>query len=126
MITSDQRQTQHALTALAHTTYGRRRLIATCAEEYLAQIDRLRLPVGYSSPITDDRGNRADAYRMRRGDQFARMLGIACHPSDEHLPATARAVLDIVDAPVRQLTAAATATGQPHLVAALHIAGVAA
>ncbi|MFD4855125.1 hypothetical protein [Streptomyces atratus] len=126
MITFDQRQTQHALTALARTTPGRRRLIAACAEEYLAQVDRRRLPVGYHKPILDDRSNRVDAFSMRRGDQFARMLGIACRPSNEHLPATARAVLDVVDAPVRKLTAAATATGQPHLIAVLHIAGVAA
>ncbi|MFE2930638.1 hypothetical protein [Streptomyces sp. NPDC059278] len=126
MITSDQRQTQHALTALAHTTPGRRRLIATCAEEYLAQVDHKRLPVGYQRAILNDRSNRADAYRMRRGEQLAQMLGISCRPSDPQLPDTARAVIGAVDTPVRKLTATAVATGQPHLIAALYIAGVAA
>jgi hypothetical protein len=116
------RQTRHALTALTHTTPGRRRIIQAAADNYLSQIDRRRLPVGYNQPIIDDRANHADAYRMRQGDTFARMLGIACHPADEHLPDTARAVLATIDAPVRELTAAAYASGQPVLVAVLWLA----
>ncbi|MFI7315165.1 hypothetical protein [Streptomyces hygroscopicus] len=117
------RQIRHALTALAHTTPGRRRVIQAAAEDYLAQIDRRRLPVGYNRAILSDHDNRADAYRMRRGQTFARMLGLAVHPADEHLPDTARAALEAIDAPVRQLTAAATASGQPLLVAVAHCAG---
>ncbi|MFE7105611.1 hypothetical protein ACFU98_10700 [Streptomyces sp. NPDC057575] len=124
MSTADQRQAQHALAALAHTSPGRRRLIAACAEEYLSQVDRRRLPLGWGQPITDDHFNRADAYEMRRGNVFARMLGISCRPSDPQLPDTARAVLAAIDAPVRKLTATAVATGQPRLVAALYIAGL--
>ncbi|MER6607355.1 hypothetical protein ABT282_15935 [Streptomyces sp. NPDC000927] len=126
MIAADQRQTRHALAALAHTTPGRRRLIAAYAEEYLSQVERRRLPLGWNVPITDDHYNRVDAYRHRRGDAFASMLGIACRASDPRLPDTARAVIDAVDAPVRKLIATAVATGQPNLIAALYIAGVAA
>jgi hypothetical protein len=116
------RQIAHALAALARTTPGRRRFIQAAAEEYLSQVDRRVLPRGYDMPIATEAGNRADAYRMRRGWTVAQMLGIACRPSDRHLPATARAVLAAIDAPVQQLTAAATATGQPLLVAVLHVA----
>ncbi|MEV8402602.1 hypothetical protein [Streptomyces niveus] len=115
-------QTRHALTALASTTPGRRRFIEAAAEEYLSQVDRRRLPVGYHRAIPSDRANRTDAYRMRGGHQFARLLGIACHPTDEHLPGTARAVLAEIAAPIRQLTDAATASGQPTLVATLWLA----
>ncbi|MEU3976869.1 hypothetical protein [Streptomyces bacillaris] len=117
------RQTAHALTALATLTPGRRRVIQAAAEEYLSQIDRHRLPLGYDLPITLDHSNRADAYRMRRGETFARMLGISCQPSDADLPDTARAVLATINAPVDQLTARATATGQPAAIALLHLLG---
>lgn len=120
------RQTRHALTALARTTPGRRNLIAARAAKYVAQIDRRILPLGHDAPIGNDRLNRIDAYRMRGGDQVARMLGIACRPEDTSLPNTARAVLDAVDATPRRLAALAHATGHPHLVAALHVAGVTA
>lgn len=114
-------QTRHALTALNRTTTGRRRVIQAAAEEYLSQVDRRRLPMGWVQPITDDRFNRVDAYRMRRGDLFARMLGIACRPSDPQLPDTARAVLAELNATVDQLTARAMATGQPNAVALVHL-----
>lgn len=117
------RQTSHALTALATLTPGRRHVIQAAAEEYLSQIDRRRLPLGYDQPITDDRINRADAYQMRRGDVFTRMLGIACQPSDAQLPDTARAVLAAIDAPVTELTTRAEATGHPDLIALLHLLG---
>lgn len=115
------RQIRHALTALTHTTPARRHTIAAAAADYLSQIDHHRLPVGYRAPITDERTNRIDAYRMRRGHQFARMLGLGVRPDDAHLPATARAVLDQLDAPVIRLTAAAETTGAPGVVALLHI-----
>jgi hypothetical protein len=120
--TAQSRQTIHALTALAYTTPGRRHAIQTAAENYLSQVERRHLPVGYKLPILNDRINRADAYRMRCGDTFARMLGIACRPSDEYLPDTARAVLDAINAPVDQLTELATASGQPMTVAVLWLA----
>lgn len=117
------RQTRHALAMLATTTPGRRRVIQAAAEEYLSQIDRRRLPMGYDVPITLDHSNRADAYRMRRGDVFARMLGISCQPSDADLPDTARAVLAAINTTVTQLSAHAEVTGQPAAVAFLHILG---
>ena len=115
------RQARHALTALAALTPGRRRVVQAAAENYLSQIDRRHLPVGYTQPINDDRINRADAYHMRRGETFARMLGIACQPADANLPDTARAVLAAINAPVDELTNKATSTGQPFAVALLHI-----
>ena len=115
------RQISHALTALARTTPGRRRVIQAAAEKYLAQVERRWLPVGYTHPIDDDRLNRVDAFRMRRGDTLARMLGLACRPDDEHLPDTARAVLAAINAPVDRLMAAATASGFPAAVALVHI-----
>ncbi|MCX5158109.1 hypothetical protein OOK39_02185 [Streptomyces sp. NBC_00264] len=120
---ADNRQARHALTALVRTTPGRRRVIQAAAEEYLSQIDRRRLPLGWGQPITDDHFNRADAYEMRRGNAFARMLGISCRPSDPQLPDTARAVLAAIDAAPRRLTDLARTTGQPALVALLHMVG---
>jgi len=120
--TADQnRQIRHALTALAATTPSRRGFIARAAADYLSQVDRRRLPVGYREPIFDDRSNRADAYRMRGGDTLARMLGLAVRPSDEHLPATARAVLAATNANVDRLTEAAHRTGAPGAVATLYV-----
>lgn len=119
------RQTRHALTALATASTDRRRRIAQYAETYLSQVDRRVLPVAYSRPIADDRANRADAYRMRGGDQFARMLGISCHPADPNLPDTARAVLAEIEAPVDRLVHTALATGAPGAVALLHCLGAA-
>lgn len=119
-VTAQERQARHALTALARTTPGRRRLIATCAEDYLSQVERRRLPVGHDRPIADDRANRADAYRMRRGDVLARLLGLAVHCSDGNLPGAARAVLAAVNTPVDRLVRDAKATGAPGLVALLH------
>lgn len=120
---TDSPQARHALTALATTTPGRRRVIQAAAEEYISQIEYRRLPIGWTVPITNDRCNRVDAYRMHRGHIFARMLGIACQPQDTQLPDTARAVLAAINAPVTQLTARAVASGQPALVALLHILG---
>ncbi|WP_406004405.1 hypothetical protein [Streptomyces sp. NBC_00987] len=117
------RQAQHALKMLATVTPGRRRVIEAAATEYLSQIDRRRLPLGWNQPITDDRYNRVDAYRMRRGHVLARMLGISCRPSDPQLPDTARAVLAAIDAAPRRLTDLARTTGQPALVALLHMVG---
>ncbi|MGA5635048.1 hypothetical protein [Streptomyces lydicamycinicus] len=120
-LSTQARQTRHALTALAATTPGRRAFIAQAATDYLSQVDRRRLPVGYQAPILDDRRNRADAYRMRRGDTVARMLGLAVRPDDEHLPNTARAVLAAVNATVDQLTDAAHRTGEPGAIAAVYV-----
>ncbi|MFZ4264467.1 hypothetical protein [Streptomyces arboris] len=119
-------QTRHALTALTTLTPGRRRVVQAAAEEYLSQIDRRRLPMGYDVPIADDRHNRGDAYRMRRGDVVARVLGISCQPSDVRFPDTVRAVLAAVDAPVDRLAERAVLTGQPVAVALLHLIGGAA
>ncbi|WP_405699115.1 hypothetical protein OG209_05335 [Streptomyces sp. NBC_01383] len=116
-------QTRHALAMLATTAPGRRRVIQAAAEEYLSQIERRRLPLGWNIPITDDRYNRVDAYRMRRGEVFARMLGISCQPSDAQLPDTARAVLAAIDATPQHLADLAQVTGQPALVALLHLVG---
>jgi hypothetical protein len=113
------RQIRHALTALTHITPGRRLVIESAARNYLDQIDRRRLPVGYSVPIHDDRRNRIDAFTMGGGHTLARMLGIAATPSTPDLPATARAILYAIDTPVRLLTEAATRTGQPLLIAVL-------
>jgi hypothetical protein len=107
---------------LATLTPGRRRVVQAAAEEYLSQVDRHRLPVGYDLPISDDHRNRADAYRMRQGNTFTRMLGIGCQPSDAQLPNTARAVLAEIDAPVDRLVQAATESGRPELVALLWVA----
>lgn len=115
------RQVRHALAALSRASVGRQRLVRRAASDYLSQIDRVKLPLGCDRPIWDDDRNRSDAFRMRRGDLLAKLLGIACRPSDRHLPGTARAVLAELDAPVRQLTEKARATGQPHLVAVLHL-----
>ncbi|MFF0629816.1 hypothetical protein [Streptomyces sp. NPDC004296] len=120
-VSAQDRQILHALTALSRTTPGRRRLVRDCAEQYLSQVDRQRLPVGYDQPISTDWANRADAHRMRHGDQFARMLGISCRPGDRHLPATARAVIAAVDAPVEQLVDIAQRTGDPAGVAVAHV-----
>ncbi|MFD5875678.1 hypothetical protein [Streptomyces sp. NPDC060322] len=117
------RQASHALEMLATTTPGRRRVIQAAAEEYLSQVDRRRLPLGYDVPITLDHSNRADAYRMRRGHVFTQMLGIACKPSDADLPDTARAILAAIDATPMRLVGLAYTTGQPDLVALLHMVG---
>ncbi|MFJ9799895.1 hypothetical protein [Streptomyces sp. NPDC101145] len=117
------RKVRHALTAFARTSSARRRLIAVCAADYLSQVDRERLPRGYDQPIADDRRNRADAYRMRRGDTLARLLGLAVRPDDADLPDVARAVLAAAEAPVRRLTALAATTGQPLFVAISHLIG---
>ncbi|MEV5592209.1 hypothetical protein [Streptomyces sp. NPDC052496] len=120
--TTDQtRQTRHALTALVRTSAGRQRLIRDCAERYLAQVDRRWLPAGYSHPIDDDRDNRIDAFLERRGDQLARMLGLALRPDDEHLPATARAVIAACDEPVIALTEAAHLSGDPVGIAVAYV-----
>ncbi|MFG2400743.1 hypothetical protein [Streptomyces lydicus] len=121
--TADQnRQIRHALTALAATTPGRRARIRRYAEDYLSQIDRRRLPLGCCQPITCDRSNRIDAFRMRGGEQLARILGLAVHSSDPHLPDTARAVITTLDGPtVAQLADAAHRTGQPGAVATLYV-----
>lgn len=58
---------------------------------------------------------------MRQGGTLARMLGISCHPADENLPGTARAVLDEIDAPIRRLTKAAAITGEPVTVAVAYL-----
>lgn len=121
--TPARRQLDHALTALARTTPGRRRYIAEAAQEYLDQIDGRRLPVGYALPfptaLADD--NRADAFRMRRGWTVAAMLGLAVQPHNEHFPTTMRAIVTAVSAPVDQLVEAAHTTGAPAVVALVHL-----
>ncbi|MEU9000515.1 hypothetical protein [Streptomyces sp. NPDC048551] len=121
--TQARRQLDHALTALARTTPGRRRYIAEAATQYLAQVDHKILPVGYDTPIYGDWANRADAFEMRGGRTVAAMLGLAVRPADEYLPATARAIISAIDAPVDELVEAAYATGAPVAVALLHLVG---
>lgn len=123
--TQARRQLDHALTAFARTTPGRRRYIAEAAQEYLDQIDGRRLPMGYDRPFPPScaAANRSDAYRMRRGCTVATMLGLAIQPSDPHFPDTARALLAAVDAPVADLVQAARTTGAPAVVAFAHILG---
>ncbi|MFG2617789.1 hypothetical protein ACGFXC_09170 [Streptomyces sp. NPDC048507] len=117
------RQLDHALTALAATTPGRRRYIAEAGAEYLDQIDGRRLPLGYDRPFPawDGARNRSDAYRMRRGCTVAAMLGLSVRPHDEYFPATVRAIITAVDAPVDRLVTAARTTGAPAAVALLHL-----
>ncbi|MFH8581686.1 hypothetical protein [Streptomyces zaomyceticus] len=103
------RKTLHALTALTHTTHGRRRIIHRAATRYLA-----------TQPHDPD--SCRHAYVWAEGDTLARMLGLAIHPTDTALPGIARTVLDRLDTPTRQLTAYATTTGQPQLIALAHIA----
>ncbi|MFF4369652.1 hypothetical protein [Streptomyces sp. NPDC001594] len=119
------RQLDHALTAIARTTPGRRRYIADAAGEYLSQVDGHTLPLGYDVPFPADlaHANRSDAFRMRRGCTVAAMLGLAVRPSDPYLPDTARAIIDAVNAPVDRLTETAHTTGAPAVVALLHILG---
>ncbi|MFJ3834465.1 hypothetical protein ACIPY6_02990 [Streptomyces sp. NPDC090054] len=123
--TPAQRQLDHALTALAAASPGRRRYIADAAQEYLDQVDGRRLPLGFNTPFPPALAatNRADAYRMRRGATVATMLGLAVRPHDEHFPATARAVITAVSAPVDRLVEAARTTGAPAAVALAHILG---
>ncbi|MBT2449464.1 hypothetical protein J7F03_20705 [Streptomyces sp. ISL-43] len=123
--TPARRQLNHALTALAATTPGRRRYIAEAAQEYLDQIDGRRLPLGYDRPFPawDGARNRSDAYRMRRGCTVAAMLGLAIQSHDEHFPTTARAIITAVNAPIDRLVEAAHTTGAPAAVALAHILG---
>ncbi|MFD8577172.1 hypothetical protein ACFV1H_17800 [Streptomyces virginiae] len=123
--TPARRQLDHALTALAATTPGRRRYIAEAATEYLDQIDGRRLPLGYDRPFPPAlaAANRADAFRMRRGCTVAAMLGLAVQPSDPHFPTTLRAIVTAVDAPVDRLVETAHTTGAPATVALLHLLG---
>ncbi|GAA3374691.1 hypothetical protein [Streptomyces racemochromogenes] len=117
------RQLDHALTALAGTTPGRRRYIAAAAREYLAQVDYQRLPVGYDQPIYGDWANRADAYEMRGGRTVAGMLGLSVRPADEHLPTTMRAIISAVDGPIDRLAEIARTSGAPAVVALAYILG---
>lgn len=117
------RQLQHALTALAATAPGRRRYIATEAERYLAQVERRQRPYGYRRDIRLDTMNRADAFEMRGGATVAAMLGLSVRPSDPHFPATARAIITAVGAPVDQLIDTARTTGAPAAVALVHLLG---
>ncbi|MER5482941.1 hypothetical protein ABT024_06955 [Streptomyces sp. NPDC002812] len=118
---AQRRQLDHVLAALATASPGRRRYIAEAAQEYLDQIDGRRLPVWSSRPILDDHCNRGDAFRMRRGCTVAAMLGLAVRPTDPNLPATARAIIDVVNTPVDQLVQAAHNTGAPAVVALVHL-----
>lgn len=121
--TQARRQLDHALTALARTTPGRRRYIAAQAERYLAQVERRRRPAGYRRDYRDDMMNRRDAFEIRGGATVAAMLGLSVRPSDAQFPATARAIITAVNAPVDRLTEAAHITGAPAAVALIHILG---
>ncbi|MBD0743573.1 hypothetical protein [Streptomyces sp. CBMA152] len=116
------RQTRHALTALTRMTPARRSVVQAAAVEYLSQVDRRRLPVGYDRAIGHDDDNRADAFTMRRGNVMARLLGLGVQPHDPDLPDTARAVLAAIDTTPRELTKLGEASGQSLLVAALWLA----
>lgn len=122
--------TQHALTALARQTPGKRRLTAAWATNYLAQVDGTAgstwAGTYYDPPTTSPgahRWHRADAYEHRHGNLMARALGIPVRPNDARLPAVARAVIAEVERTVDTLTERATTTGQPAAVALLHILG---
>ncbi|MFE2323605.1 hypothetical protein ACFXD5_06725 [Streptomyces sp. NPDC059385] len=123
--TPARRQLDHALTALARTTPGRRRYIAEAATEYLDQIDGRRLPMGYDRPFPPAlaAANRSDAFRMRRGDTVAAMLGLAVQPSDPNFPTTLRAIVTAVDTRVDRLVQAAHTTSAPAAIALAHILG---
>lgn len=120
---AQRRQLDHALSALAATTPGRRRYTAEAAQEYLDQIDGRRLPMGYNRPFGPgfESANRSDAFRMRRGCTVAAMLGLAVQPNDEHFPTTLRAIITAVSAPVDELVEAARTTGAPAVVALVHL-----
>ncbi|MFH8752962.1 hypothetical protein ACH4GK_17795 [Streptomyces rimosus] len=118
---SQSRQMRHALTALAKVSPGQRRRIREAAEEYLSQVEYRRLPAGYKRPLIDERVNRADAFKLRRGNLLARLLGISCRPDDEDLPDTARAVIAACEAPVTALTEAAQSSGDPVGVAVAYV-----
>lgn len=118
-----QRQLDHALTALSRMSPARRRYIAAAAERYLAQVERRHRPYGYGRDLRVDTMNRADAFTYRGGSTVARMLGLAVQPSDPRFPATARAVITAVDAPVDRLVETAQTTGAPAAVALLHLLG---
>lgn len=125
--TPARRQLDHALTALARMSPGLRRYTAEAAQEYIDQIDGRRLPMGYDRPFHASAAarNRADAFRMRRGNTVAAMLGLAVRPSDPNFPTTLRAIITAVDAPVTTLVEAARTTGAPAAVALVHLlAGV--
>jgi hypothetical protein len=121
--TQARRQLDHALTALAATTPGRRRYIAAQAERYLAQVERRRRPAGYRRDYRSDVMNRRDAFEIRGGATVAAMLGLSVRPSDAQFPRTARAIINAVNAPVDRLTEAAHTTGAPAAVALIHILG---
>ncbi|MCX5587569.1 hypothetical protein [Streptomyces erythrochromogenes] len=121
--TPARRQLDHALTALARMSPGLRRYTAEAAQEYLDQIDGRRLPMGYDRPFGPglEAANRADAFRMRRGNTVAAMLGLAVQPADKHFPTTLRAIVTAVDAPVDRLVETARTTGAPAAVALVHL-----
>ncbi|MBT2467820.1 hypothetical protein J7E97_08025 [Streptomyces sp. ISL-66] len=117
---------RHAIAAFARTSSGKQRLIRAAAEEYLSQIDRRRLPVGYGRAILDDYANRIDAYEMRQGHVFTKMLGLSIRPGDAALPEIARTVLAAADATVEELVSAAKASGDPAGLAVAWIVSAAA
>ncbi|MEV6569950.1 hypothetical protein [Streptomyces sp. NPDC051577] len=117
------RQLDHALTALAATTPGRRRYIAAQAERYLAQVERRQRPAGYRRDYHNDVMNRRDAFEIRGGATVAVMLGLSIRPSDPQFPGIARAIVTAVNAPVDQLVEAAHTTGAPAAIALVHILG---
>lgn len=121
--TPARRQLDHALTTLATASPGRRRYIAEAAEQYLAQVERRRRPYGYRRDYRNDTMNRRDAFEMRGGATIAAMLGLAVRPSDPQFPATARAIVTAVNAPVDRLVETAHTTGAPAAVALLHLLG---
>ncbi|MEU1071896.1 MULTISPECIES: hypothetical protein [unclassified Streptomyces] len=116
------RQLRHALAALDGMSSGRREQLREAAEGYLAQVDRRRLPVGCDRAIGWDPANRADAFRMRGGQTFARMLGLGVRPNDPHLPDVARAVLAQLDMVPSELAALGSASGDPVTVGVLWMA----
>ncbi|MFF8412857.1 hypothetical protein [Streptomyces omiyaensis] len=116
--TTTDRHVRHALDRLKAARATRRRLIEAAAIEYLSQVHRHRLPVGYSQPIGDDRQNRADAFHMRRGDLLAQLLGLSTSPDSPHLPVVAQAVLTELDATARQLVEYAALAKTPAAPAA--------
>ncbi|MFD9047803.1 hypothetical protein [Streptomyces zaomyceticus] len=116
-------QTRRALDNLAYATPEERTRLRAAAEEYLSQVDRRCLPLGYNRPIPNDGDNRSDAFHMRRGDTIAHLLHLHVSADDAELPHTARAVLHELDASVRELITLASITGQPSLIAVAHLVG---
>jgi len=112
---------QHAITTIHTADHTNRAAIERRLRKYVGQLDGTALPVSYDQPITGHHHNLIDAWRML-GRSLAHTLGITTSATE--FPDTARAILAGLDASATRLTALATATRQPAVVALAHVAGV--